>query len=224
MLNGIRRLISGNRRRLVVDGFDLDLSYITDRVIATSYPSSGLEALYRNTYPEVKKYLDTHHPCHYKVYNLRNEKRYENNFFDETAEYTFKDHGAPQLSAVVDFCEDVCEYLSRDPENVVVVHCKAGKGRTGVMIASLLLKLREAKDAEEAMKIYGDQRTVDGRGVTIPSQRRYVSYFSAFLLQSQPAAEEQFIVHNISLLGQQNAVTLNGKNILFFNLDPRTPN
>lgn len=114
------------------------------------------------------------------------------------------------------FCDDACEYLAGDPENVVVVHCKAGKGRTGVMIASLLLKLGEAKNAEEAIKIYGDQRTVDGRGVTIPSQKRYVSYFSTFLRQSQQTAEEQFIVHSISLLGKQNAVTVNGKNVCSF--------
>ena len=29
------------------DGFDLDLTYVTNRVIATSFPSTGLWSLYR---------------------------------------------------------------------------------------------------------------------------------------------------------------------------------
>jgi phosphatidylinositol-3,4,5-trisphosphate 3-phosphatase/dual-specificity protein phosphatase PTEN len=141
----------------------------------------------------------------------RTEKRYDEDFFDETAEYTFKDHRAPQLSTVVDFCEDAYEYLSRDPENVVIVHCKAGKGRTGVMIASLLVRIGTAK----AIKIYGDQRTLDGRGVTIPSQRRYVYYFSNLLLHPEKTEDKTIIIHSISLSGQQNAVTIDGKGISF---------
>ena len=32
------------------DGFDLDLTYVTNRVIATSFPSTGLWSLYRLVY------------------------------------------------------------------------------------------------------------------------------------------------------------------------------
>ena len=35
---GARQLISQNRRRYQQDGFDLDLTYVTNRVIATSFP------------------------------------------------------------------------------------------------------------------------------------------------------------------------------------------
>ena len=33
--------------RYQLDGFDLDLTYVTNRVIATSFPSTGLWSLYR---------------------------------------------------------------------------------------------------------------------------------------------------------------------------------
>ena len=34
------------------DGFDLDLTYVTNRVIATSFPSTGVWSLYRFLYNE----------------------------------------------------------------------------------------------------------------------------------------------------------------------------
>ncbi|GFN82234.1 phosphatidylinositol-3,4,5-trisphosphate 3-phosphatase tpte2 [Plakobranchus ocellatus] len=43
-----RQMVSQNKRRYQKDGFDLDLCYITERVIAMSFPSKGMMAMYRN--------------------------------------------------------------------------------------------------------------------------------------------------------------------------------
>ena len=40
-----RQMISQNKRRYQQDGYDLDLTYVTKRVIATSFPSTGLTAM-----------------------------------------------------------------------------------------------------------------------------------------------------------------------------------
>ena len=54
-MDSIRKLVSGNRRRFTEEDVNLDLSYITPQIIAMSYPSSGIEGLYRNPIEKVNK-------------------------------------------------------------------------------------------------------------------------------------------------------------------------
>ena len=58
MVEAIRKLVSGNRRRFHDDNFSLDLTYIIpNRMIAMSYPSSGFESMYRNSITKVTNIL-----------------------------------------------------------------------------------------------------------------------------------------------------------------------
>ena len=68
------------------------------------------------------------------------------------------------------------------------MHCKAGKGRTGLMVSCLLVYLRVVGSADEALRFFADKRTHDGKGVTIPSQMRYVRYFGDCLAAAAAAA------------------------------------
>lgn len=63
----IRNLVSKQRRRMLVAGYDLDMSYITDHVLAMSFPAERMRAMYRNPLWQVKSVLDMRHQGHYKV-------------------------------------------------------------------------------------------------------------------------------------------------------------
>ncbi|KAL7225025.1 hypothetical protein ACSBR1_020328 [Camellia fascicularis] len=53
--------------------------------------------------------------------------------------------------------------------------------RTGLMISSLLLFLKFFPTAEECIEYYNQKRCLDGKGLILPSQIRYVKYFECLL-------------------------------------------
>lgn len=55
------------RDRYVSDEFDLDLTYITERIIAMSFPATGMESTYRNSLKDVAKMLEIKHQENYMV-------------------------------------------------------------------------------------------------------------------------------------------------------------
>ncbi|KAF9975666.1 hypothetical protein BGZ73_000622, partial [Actinomortierella ambigua] len=181
-MNLLRHAVSKQKRRYVDKeaGLDLDLAYITSSIIAMGYPSKSLEAFYRNPMSDVEKFLDSRHEGRYKVYNLCSERSYsDQRFHGRVAQFPFPDHSPPPFQLIHPFCEDVSDWLHTEHDHVVAVHCKAGKGRTGVMICSYLVHC--GATADEAIQWYGEKRTMDGWGVTIPSQLRYIRYYEEFL-------------------------------------------
>jgi phosphatidylinositol-3,4,5-trisphosphate 3-phosphatase/dual-specificity protein phosphatase PTEN len=85
------------------------------------------------------------------------------------AEFPFDDHQAPAFTMIYELCQDLHDWLSKDHRNVAAIHCKAGKGRTGVMICCYLLYSKMFENSYDAMRYYGTMRTNDKKGLTIPS-------------------------------------------------------
>jgi phosphatidylinositol-3,4,5-trisphosphate 3-phosphatase/dual-specificity protein phosphatase PTEN len=70
-MNIVRSLVSGKKMRTSDGEFDLDLTYITKRIIAMSFPASQtIQKIYRNSVNDVAQFLDSNHFKNYWVINL----------------------------------------------------------------------------------------------------------------------------------------------------------
>lgn len=160
---------------------DLDLAYITDQIIAMGFPAVGWETWYRNSRSETLRFLTDRHAAQFLVVNscVEPQRQYDPaEFFHRVVNCQFKDHYPPQLHQLFPAMYRLHAWMQQNPDAVVAVHCKAGKGRTGTLICCLLMHAGSCQRADDAMAFYGMRRTFNGKGVTIPSQRRYVQYYS----------------------------------------------
>ena len=73
--------------------------------------------------------------------------------------------------------DDVETPTENKKRRIAVVHCKAGKGRSGTVATSYLIS-EEGWKREDALQRFTDRRmrVGFGQGVSIPSQMRYVGY------------------------------------------------
>ncbi|KAL9651845.1 hypothetical protein ABK040_000193 [Willaertia magna] len=182
---------SGKRKRYVHEKWNLDLTYITSRIIAMSVPVEDFfQSFHRNHCLEISAFLREYHNNHYMIFNM-SEFLYDTKLFDgNVVNVCFPDHYNPPLALLLEICEAVHNWLLKDDENIVVLHCRGGKGRTGVAICSYLIYSLLMKDTRDSVIYFALTRfnkpvdplslCQDG-GINSPSQVRYVSYVQQLL-------------------------------------------
>ncbi|KAH3744016.1 phosphatidylinositol 3,4,5-trisphosphate 3-phosphatase and dual-specificity protein phosphatase PTEN [Pelomyxa schiedti] len=158
----------------VLVGCDMDVSYITDRVLAMGSPARKVV--------EIAEFLNGRHPGHYMVWNLSIEIEYDYSAFgNKVLLVGFPDHHAPPLGHLWAVVLQMDAWLKADSRNVAVMHCHAGRGRTGTVIASYLLYTGICRTPDQALVFFSKRRSNSGKGVSGPSQKRYVEYFKMIL-------------------------------------------
>ena len=178
-----RKSVSKHKNRYEREGYDLDLTYVTENIIVHGFPATGLEHIYRNPRLELRRFLDSNHKNSYKSYNFCCEpgRGYDSSDFGGRVErYPFRDHTVPPLETMIAFANSAKQWLDDDPKHVVNLHCLAGKGRAGVMCCILLIRTGYSKTAKEALQLYDNKRVIiNKRALTLTSQRKFVVFYEA---------------------------------------------
>ena len=124
----LRGLVSKKKRRFIdaAAGLDLDLSYITNRVIATGYPARGLEALYRNPAPALRAFIAARHgPEAARVWNLCLERGYAPSLLGAATrvdhDLAWFDHCPPPFAFMRPLCEAIADWLEAAEKNVAFI-------------------------------------------------------------------------------------------------------
>lgn len=77
----MRKIVAGPKKKTPYNGKDLDLTYITDRIIAMAYPASNFfEKAYRNSIEDVANYFNEYHKNNYLIINV-SSRPYDYSFF-----------------------------------------------------------------------------------------------------------------------------------------------
>ena len=58
MFDCLRSIVAGPKNRLITPQYNLDLTYISNQIIAMAFPAVGCEQLYRNRMVDVASYLE----------------------------------------------------------------------------------------------------------------------------------------------------------------------
>ncbi|TPR09238.1 Sin3 binding region of histone deacetylase complex subunit SAP30 family protein [Aspergillus niger] len=190
MASILRQIVAGPRLQHPEAG--LDLCYVTDNIIATSGPSSNYpQRAYRNPLDELVKFLDSKHDSDWCIWEFRAEGTGypDSEVYNRIHHYPWPDHHPPPFALIPAMTGSMRNWIHRldEPDSkdekdrkkdrVAVVHCKAGKGRSGTVACSYLIS-QEGWKADDALQRFTERRmrVGFGAGVSIPSQLRWVGY------------------------------------------------
>ena len=93
-------------------GVDLDLTYITERIIAMGLPCAKLDSLYRNHENDVAKYLNHKHGKNYMIFNLTKKKYSFRKFHFQVRTFSWPDHHAPCVNLLRELMQWLVGYWS----------------------------------------------------------------------------------------------------------------
>lgn len=177
----LRKVVAGPRAR---HADDIDLCYVTDFLIATSGPAHIYPQLaYRTPVADLVGFLDRNHGADWAIWEFRGEGTgYTDDLvYDRISHFPWPDHHPPPFNLVPQIMASMHGWLHPDGKHnkkrVIVVHCKAGKGRSGTVACSYLMS-EEGWTREQTLQNFTEKRMRPGfgAGVSIPSQLRYLTY------------------------------------------------
>uniref|UniRef100_A0A4W6FBU0 Tensin 1 n=1 Tax=Lates calcarifer TaxID=8187 RepID=A0A4W6FBU0_LATCA len=188
------------------ESYELDLIYITERIISVSFPSSVEEQSYAANLREVASMLRSKHGHNYLLFNL-SEKRYDiSQLNPKVLDFGWPDHHAPALDKICSICKAMDTWLSADSHNVVVIHNKGNRGRTGVVVAAYMHYSNISASADQALDRFAMKRFYEDKVLPVgqPSQKRYVEYFSGLLSGHIKINNKPLFLHHVIMHGVPN--------------------
>jgi len=176
--------------RFLEYGFNLDICYVTERILVMG------NFYVNDTLTEVRRFLASRHP-QYRIYNLCCEPEFNiEHDLGGVHNYPFNANNPCAMQILVQFCAEAVTYLDESPANVVIIHCKSGMNCSGLLAACLLLHSSQCTSAGRAIEMVNTRRApVALNALSVPSMVRYVHYYEALLCSPELALRTYRVTH-----------------------------
>ncbi|CAJ1061008.1 putative tyrosine-protein phosphatase auxilin isoform X3 [Xyrichtys novacula] len=152
---------------------ELDISYITSRIIVMTYPAESVQIGYQNHVEDIRSFLDSRHADHYTVFNLSQRNYRGAKFSNRVSECNWPSRQAPSLHNLFAVCKNMHNWLKQNPKNVCVITCSDGRAPSGVLVCAMFCFCHLFNNPVPAMQLLSAKRP--GSGLW-PSHRRYIGY------------------------------------------------
>uniref|UniRef100_A0A671L812 Tensin 1b n=1 Tax=Sinocyclocheilus anshuiensis TaxID=1608454 RepID=A0A671L812_9TELE len=188
------------------ENYEVDLVYITERIISVSFPSNVEEPSYSANIKEVATMLRSKHGDNYLLFNLSENIYYHFLMLSNVLDFGWPDHHAPALDKICSICKAMDTWMNADSHNVVVLHNKGNRGRTGVVVAAYMHYSNISASADQALDRFAMKRFYEDKVLPVgqPSQRRYVQYFSGLLSGRIKINNKPLFLHHVIMHGIPN--------------------
>ncbi|KAM9720240.1 tensin-3-like isoform 2-T2 [Menidia menidia] len=188
------------------EGYELDLTYITERIIAVSFPRGCSEEVYSHNLKDVTRMLKSKHADNYLIINLSERRHDLSKMNPKTLDTGWPDLHAPPLDKICTICKAMESWLNADPLHVAVIHCRGGKGRIGVVISSFVHFTDVSASADQALDRFAMRKYYDDKvsALMTPSQKRYVWILNSLLSGSMKINASPLFLHCVILHGMPN--------------------
>nr|DBA19617.1 TPA: hypothetical protein GDO54_015420 [Pyxicephalus adspersus] len=188
------------------DSCELDLTYITERIISVTFSPGTEEATFCRNLKEVAHMLKSKHGENYLIFNLSERRHDINKLHSKVLDFGWPDLHAPALEKVCSICKAMDTWLNADPHNVVVIHNKGNRGRTGVVVAAYMHYSNISASADQALDRFAMKRFYEDKVLPVaqPSQKRYIHYFSGLLSGAIKMNNKPLFLHHVIMHGIPN--------------------
>ncbi|TRY57817.1 hypothetical protein DNTS_035766, partial [Danionella cerebrum] len=191
---------------------EVDLVYITERIIALSFPGGTEEHKYGVHLRDVTCMLRSKHQQHYLLLNLSEQRHDISKQNPRVLDFGWPDHHAPALDKICSICKAMDTWLNANPQNVVVLHNKGNWGRTGVVVGAFMHYSNISASADQALDRFAMKRFYEDKALLVgqPSQKRYVHYFSGLLSGHIKINNKPLFLHHVIMHGIPNFESIGG--------------
>ncbi|XP_061465228.1 tensin-1 isoform X5 [Rhineura floridana] len=188
------------------DTCELDLVYVTERIIAVNFASLSEEQTFCSNLKEVAQMLKSKHGDSYLLFNLSERRHDISKLHSKVLDFGWPDLHTPALEKICSICKAMDTWLNADPHNVVVLHNKGNRGRTGVVIAAYMHYSNISASADQALDRFAMKRFYEDKVIPVgqPSQKRYVHYFSGLLSGTIKMNNKPLFLHHVIMHGIPN--------------------